>query len=125
MTTTILEGSVSQVLGGGGDGFEGGGDKSDGGSGGDDEDGFGDGEGEEEAEDNSWYEGGGNKGGGGGRRIEGVERDKRGEIVKVCGIGGCLYKTLHTKDMRAHQARKHDIDEYVRKIPDDGKEKGK
>mmetsp|Transcript_14090 Transcript_14090/g.28763 ORF Transcript_14090/g.28763 Transcript_14090/m.28763 type:complete len:102 (+) Transcript_14090:231-536(+) len=41
---------------------------------------------------------------------DGKERDKRGQIIKVCGIDGCTYKTGITANMKNHKAAKHNID---------------
>ena len=119
--TTTVEGPTFQVLGGGGDGLEG-----DSAGDGDDEDGCFDSGGDEEAEDYSMYEGGrGGRKRVGRKRVVGVERDKWGKIIRVCGIEGCSYKTGEATTMSRHKAAKHGIGEYVRKIPNDGKERDK
>ncbi|GMH58823.1 hypothetical protein TrLO_g7995 [Triparma laevis f. longispina] len=41
--------------------------------------------------------------------VEGVERDKRGNIIRTCGIDGCEYKTGQTGSMKSHKAAKHGI----------------
>ena len=41
--------------------------------------------------------------------IEGVERDKRGKIIRKCGITRCQYKTGHAVSMKYHKAAKHGI----------------
>ncbi|GMH70580.1 hypothetical protein TrST_g14048 [Triparma strigata] len=40
----------------------------------------------------------------------GLERDKRGYIIRVCGIAGCQYKTYQTTHMKNHKAAEHGID---------------
>ena len=51
-------------------------------------------------------------------------RDKRGNIIRVCEVDRCLCKTGHVTNMTQQKASKHNI-EYVRKMPDDGKERDK
>ena len=41
------------------------------------------------------------------REDDGKERDKRGNIIKVCGIAGCTYKTGNATHMKKHKASKH------------------
>ena len=43
------------------------------------------------------------------QRIEGVERDKHGEIIRMCGMAGCQYKTGHDQHMKVYKAAKHGI----------------
>ncbi|GMI14350.1 hypothetical protein TrLO_g14242 [Triparma laevis f. longispina] len=43
------------------------------------------------------------------QRIDGVERDKHGEIIRMCGMAGCQYKTGHGQHMKVHKAAKHGI----------------
>ena len=38
------------------------------------------------------------------------ERDKFGQIIRMCGVDGCTYKTGHTYGMKVHKASKHNID---------------
>eukprot|EP00519_Triparma_laevis_P007661 CAMPEP_0182518698 /NCGR_PEP_ID=MMETSP1321-20130603/44709_1 /TAXON_ID=91990 /ORGANISM="Bolidomonas sp., Strain RCC1657" /LENGTH=263 /DNA_ID=CAMNT_0024726637 /DNA_START=1380 /DNA_END=2167 /DNA_ORIENTATION=+ len=40
----------------------------------------------------------------------GLVRDKRGNIIRVCGVAGCQYKTGVTNNMKKHKAAKHGID---------------
>lgn len=47
--------------------------------------------------------------GSGPKRIEGMERDKRGNIMKMCGVDGCEYKTGHVQTLKNHKAAKHGI----------------
>mmetsp|Transcript_14079 Transcript_14079/g.28750 ORF Transcript_14079/g.28750 Transcript_14079/m.28750 type:complete len:129 (+) Transcript_14079:231-617(+) len=54
---------------------------------------------------------------------DGKERDKRGQIIKVCGIDGCTYKTGITTHMKKHKASKHGIEAVWKN--DDGKERDK
>lgn len=43
-------------------------------------------------------------------------RNKWGYLVKMCGIGGCEYKTGHSTSMRNQWVAKHGIEEkFVRK----------
>ena len=63
------------------------------------------------------------RGRGGSARLEGVERDKWGKIIRMCGIDGCTYKTGITWQMKRHKVSKHGI-EAVRNT-DDGKERDK
>ena len=42
-------------------------------------------------------------------RIEGVERDKGGEILRTCGIADCQYKSGVSTSMNRHKAAKHGI----------------
>ena len=51
-------------------------------------------------------------------------RDKRDVIIRMCGVDGCSYKTAHTVSIANHKASKHNI-EFVRKIPNDGKQRDK
>ena len=44
------------------------------------------------------------------KRIKGVERDKRGWIIRACGIADCQYKTSMSVSMKNHKAAKHGID---------------
>ena len=39
-----------------------------------------------------------------------VERDKRGQIIKACGIGDCKYRTGSSGELKRHRANRHDID---------------
>ncbi|GMH74821.1 hypothetical protein TrLO_g3394 [Triparma laevis f. longispina] len=41
--------------------------------------------------------------------IEGVERDKRGKIIRKFGIAWCQYETGHLVSMKYHKAAKHGI----------------
>ncbi|GMI06096.1 hypothetical protein TrLO_g2308 [Triparma laevis f. longispina] len=41
------------------------------------------------------------------KRIEVVELDKRGNIIRACGIAGCPYKAGNTGAMWRHKAAKH------------------
>ena len=41
---------------------------------------------------------------------KGVERDKRGQIIKDCGIGDCPYRTGSSGELKRHRANRHDID---------------
>ncbi|GMH78356.1 hypothetical protein TrLO_g9995, partial [Triparma laevis f. longispina] len=42
--------------------------------------------------------------------VEGVERDKTGRnIIRMCGLPGCQYKTGYTNTMKKHKAAKHGI----------------
>ncbi|GMH63744.1 hypothetical protein TrLO_g573 [Triparma laevis f. longispina] len=43
------------------------------------------------------------------QKIEGVERDKRGRIIRTCGIAGCQYKTGKPDQLKNHKATKHGI----------------
>ncbi|GMI15404.1 hypothetical protein TrLO_g6734 [Triparma laevis f. longispina] len=43
------------------------------------------------------------------QRIEGVERDKWGHIIRACWIIGCQYRTGTTSDLKNHKASKHGI----------------
>ncbi|GMI18349.1 hypothetical protein TrLO_g7894 [Triparma laevis f. longispina] len=43
------------------------------------------------------------------RRIEGVERVKRGYVTRTRGIAGCQYKTGKMDNMKNHKAAKHGI----------------
>eukprot|EP00518_Triparma_eleuthera_P023343 CAMPEP_0197548268 /NCGR_PEP_ID=MMETSP1320-20131121/2436_1 /TAXON_ID=91990 /ORGANISM="Bolidomonas sp., Strain RCC2347" /LENGTH=87 /DNA_ID=CAMNT_0043108253 /DNA_START=120 /DNA_END=380 /DNA_ORIENTATION=+ len=58
-----------------------------------------------------------------GKNDDGKERDKRGQITRVCGIAGCTFKTGNSRDMKKHKASKHGI-EIVWKN-NDGKERNK
>ncbi|GMH97414.1 hypothetical protein TrST_g12854 [Triparma strigata] len=44
------------------------------------------------------------------KKIEVVERDKWGNIVRTCEIAGCQFKTGFANDMKNHKAAKHGID---------------
>ena len=54
---------------------------------------------------------------------EPVILDKWGNIVRVCGIAGCTYKTVNTGHMKRHKASKHGIEAVWKN--DDGKERDK
>ena len=41
--------------------------------------------------------------------IVGVERDKWGKVIKMCGIVGCQYKTGKPDQLKSHRAVKHGI----------------
>ena len=45
----------------------------------------------------------------GGQKIEGMERDEKGQIIVACGIAGCQYKGRLT-NVKNHKAAKHGID---------------
>ena len=51
------------------------------------------------------------------------ERDKWGNIIRICRIDGCSYKTGNMWNMKQHKTRKHNIGENMTKIPNDGKER--
>ena len=40
---------------------------------------------------------------------DGKERDRRGNIVRVCGVDGCSYKTGNMTNMGNDKAAKHGI----------------
>ena len=42
----------------------------------------------------------------GGQRIEGMERDRWGGIIRTCGVAGCQYKTGVTAQMKYNNAAK-------------------
>ncbi|GMI17605.1 hypothetical protein TrLO_g1881 [Triparma laevis f. longispina] len=46
---------------------------------------------------------------GGHNWIEGVERDKRGNAIRACGIAGCQHMTGNPVHMKNHNASKHGI----------------
>mmetsp|Transcript_14075 Transcript_14075/g.28741 ORF Transcript_14075/g.28741 Transcript_14075/m.28741 type:complete len:82 (+) Transcript_14075:231-476(+) len=41
---------------------------------------------------------------------DGKERDKRGSIIRMCGISGCTYKTENSTNLKNHKASKHGIE---------------
>ena len=43
------------------------------------------------------------------KRLEWVERDKQGKIIRMCGIDGCEHKNGDTTKMKKHKASKHGI----------------
>ena len=57
---------------------------------------------EDDLDDGSVFAGGG--------AARGLVRDKWGNIIRVCGIAGCQYKTGQTTSMKHHKAAKHGID---------------
>lgn len=44
------------------------------------------------------------------KRIEGVERDKWGKIIRPCGVGECTYKSSNTTCMKNHRESKHGVE---------------
>mmetsp|Transcript_14081 Transcript_14081/g.28752 ORF Transcript_14081/g.28752 Transcript_14081/m.28752 type:complete len:106 (+) Transcript_14081:94-411(+) len=44
------------------------------------------------------------------REDDGKERDKRGSIIRMCGISGCTYKTENSTNLKNHKASKHGIE---------------
>ncbi|GMH53303.1 hypothetical protein TrST_g1261 [Triparma strigata] len=46
----------------------------------------------------------------GGGAVRSLGRDKRGNIIRTCGIAGCQYKTSNTAGMKYHKAARHGID---------------
>ena len=61
---------------------------------------------------------------GSGRMPAPLGKDKRGMIIRTCCVDGYTYKTGYMGHMAQHKAVKHNI-EYVRKIPNDRKERDK
>ena len=42
-----------------------------------------------------------------------LKRDKRGKIIRMCGVDGCLFKTRTSSHMSYHKAIKHNIGENI------------
>ena len=51
-------------------------------------------------------------------------REEPGKMIKMCGDGGCKYKTGYSLSLKYHKACKHSIKgRNVRKLCDNGKER--